>query len=171
MAAPPPPALSVLLPVYIAMRYLTVCIRDVLRQEVEGGLELICAWDGGDVDAWEFLVEVAQRCGRVEGVDAPAPPTSSKPSAAKDDVPAWAPSQNPASSAAPRPRARRRTPPSSNFRGPGRGLLLVPPTARSPARTRPQGGRRAGAARGALKPQLRATSPAPRGPWRGPAGS
>ena len=102
MAAPPPPALSVLLPVYNAMPYLTVCIRDVLRQEVEGGLELICAWDGGDVDAWEFLVEVAQRCGRVEVVDAPAPPTSSKPSAAKDDVPAWAPSQNPARSAAPR---------------------------------------------------------------------
>ena len=93
MAAPQPPALSVLLPVYNAMPYLTVCIRDVLRQEVEGGLELICAWDGGDVNAWEFLVEVAQRCGSVEVVDAPAPPTSSKPSAAKDDVPAWAPSQ------------------------------------------------------------------------------
>ena len=95
------PALSVVLPVYNAMPYLTVCIRDVLRQEVEGGLELICAWDGGDVDAWEFLVEVAQRCGRVEVVDAPATPTSSKPSAASD-VPAWAPSQNPACSAAPR---------------------------------------------------------------------
>ena len=79
------------------MPYLTVCIRDVLRQEVEGGLELICAWDGGDVDAWEFLVEVAQRCGRVEVVDAP---TTSQ-SAAKD-VPAWAPSQNPARSAEPR---------------------------------------------------------------------
>ena len=52
MAAPQPPALSVILPVYNAMPYLTVCIRDVLRQEVDGGLELICAWDGGDVDAW-----------------------------------------------------------------------------------------------------------------------
>ena len=72
MAAPPPPALSVVLPVYNAMPYLTVAIRDILRQEVEGGLELICAWDGGDVNAWEFLVEVAQRCGRVEVVDAPA---------------------------------------------------------------------------------------------------
>ena len=91
------PALSVVLPVYNAMPYLTVCIRDILRQEVDGGLELICAWDGGDVDAWEFLVEVAQRCGRVEVVDAP---TTSQ-SAAKD-VPAWAPAQNPASSAAPR---------------------------------------------------------------------
>ena len=60
-------ALSVVLPVYDAMPYLTEAIRDVLRQEVEGGLELICAWDGGDVDAWEFLVEVAQRCGRVRG--------------------------------------------------------------------------------------------------------
>ena len=60
MAAPQPPALSVVLPVYNAMPYLRVCILDVLRQEVEGGLELICAWDGGDVDAWEFLVEVAQ---------------------------------------------------------------------------------------------------------------
>ena len=89
-----------MLPVYNAMPYLTVCIRDVLRQE--GGGLMICAWDGGDVDAWEFLVEVAQRCGRVEVVDAPAPPTSSKPSAAKDDVPAWAPSQNPALGAAPR---------------------------------------------------------------------
>ena len=78
--AAPPPALSVVLPVYNAMPYLTVCIRDVLRQEVEGGLELICAWDGGDVDAWEFLVEVAQRCGRVEVVDAAAP--SQQPSLA-----------------------------------------------------------------------------------------
>ena len=76
MAAPQPPALSVILPVYNAMPYLTVCIRDVLRQEVDGGLELICAWDGGDVDAWAFLVEVAQRCGRVEVVDAPAAPTN-----------------------------------------------------------------------------------------------
>ena len=100
MAAPPPPALSVLLPVYNAMPYLTVCIRDVLRQEVEGGLELICAWDGGDVDAWEFLVEVAQRCGRVEVVDAPAAPTTIPPSTA--NVPAWAPFQNAARSAAPR---------------------------------------------------------------------
>ena len=101
MAAPQPPALSVVLPVFDAMPYLTVAIRDILRQEVDGGLELICAWDGGDVDAWEFLVEVAQRCGRVEVVDAPSPPTSSKPSAASD-VPAWAPAQNPARSAAPR---------------------------------------------------------------------
>ena len=101
MDAPPPPALSVVLPVYDAMPYLTVCIRDVLRQEVEGGLELICAWDGGEVDAWEFLVEVAQRCGRVEVVDAPAAPTTSMPPSTAN-VPAWAPSQNPARSAAPR---------------------------------------------------------------------
>jgi len=101
MAAPPPRALSVVLPVYDAMPYLTVAIRDVLRQEVEGGLELICAWDGGDVDAWEFLVEVAQRCGSVEVVDAPSPPTTSQPPTTPG-LPAWAPSMNPARSAAPR---------------------------------------------------------------------
>ena len=99
--AAPPPALSVVLPVFDAMPYLTVAIRDVLRQEVEGGLELICAWDGGDVDAWEFLVEVAQRCGTVEVVDAPAAPTTSMPPSTAN-VPAWAPSQNPARSAAQR---------------------------------------------------------------------
>ena len=101
MAAPQPAAVSVVLPVYNAMPYLTVCIRDVLRQEVEGGLELICAWDGGDVNEWEFLVEVAQRCGRVEVVDAPAAPTTSTPPSTAN-VPAWAPSQNPARSATPR---------------------------------------------------------------------
>ena len=56
------PALSVLLPVYNAMPYLTVAVRDILRQELAEArpLELICAWDGGSVDGWEFLVAVAE---------------------------------------------------------------------------------------------------------------
>ena len=71
--AAPAPALSVVLPVHEAMPYLTVAVRDVLRQEVEGGLELVCAWDGGAEDSWAFLVEAAGKMqgGSVEVVDAP----------------------------------------------------------------------------------------------------
>lgn len=87
-------ALSVILPVYNAMPYLTVAVRDVLRQELAAGerLELICAWDGGDRDAWDFLVDVAAGLGgavkEVEPGDA--------------DAPARTPAGNPAAAAAPR---------------------------------------------------------------------
>jgi len=76
--AAPAPALSVVLPVHEAMPYLTVAVRDVLRQEVAGGLELVCAWDGGAEDSWAFLVEAAGKLqgGSVEVVDAPAPPNN-----------------------------------------------------------------------------------------------
>jgi len=102
--AAPAPALSVVLPVHEAMPYLTVAVRDVLRQEVAGGLELVCAWDGGAEDSWAFLVEAAGKLqgGSVEVVDAPAPPTAAAPPPPAQGVPAWAPAANPARSAAPR---------------------------------------------------------------------
>ena len=61
--ADPPPAVSVLLPVYEAMPYLTIAVRDLLRQDVAGGLELVAAWDGGAEDSWTFLVDAAAALG------------------------------------------------------------------------------------------------------------
>jgi len=85
-----PPALSVLLPVYDAMPYVTHTVRDILRQELaEGaGLELVCAWDGGNRDAWDFLAELARALPRGAVLEDVAPPP--------------APAANPAAAAAPR---------------------------------------------------------------------
>ena len=43
-------ALSVILPVYNAMPWLTVALRDMLKQQLPGGasLEVLAAFDGGD---------------------------------------------------------------------------------------------------------------------------
>ena len=48
--------LSVLLPVYKAMPYLPVAVRDILKQDLGEGraLELVCAWDGAAAEDWDW---------------------------------------------------------------------------------------------------------------------
>ena len=67
MVAPQPPALSVVLPVYNAMRT-SDAYETVPAPGSRGWLKLICAWDGGDVDAWSFSSR-SGAAGCVEVVD------------------------------------------------------------------------------------------------------
>ena len=59
MSAGPAPALSVLLPVYNAMPYLPLAVRDMLKQRLadDAPLELLVAFDGGDDGSLEFLLK------------------------------------------------------------------------------------------------------------------
>ena len=58
-------ALSVILPVYNAMPWLTVALRDMLKQQLPGGasLEVLAAFDGGDDGSLGFLLALANELG------------------------------------------------------------------------------------------------------------
>ena len=58
-------ALSVILPVYNAMPWLTVALRDMLKQQLPGGasLEVLAAFDGGDDGSLGFLLALALPAG------------------------------------------------------------------------------------------------------------
>ncbi|KAJ1453652.1 hypothetical protein M885DRAFT_618849 [Pelagophyceae sp. CCMP2097] len=112
------PALCVVLPVYKAMPYLAVAVRDVLKQDLQGQrLELVCSWDGAADEDWDWLVSLAAALGgeraSVDEVAAPATPAAPAAPAALQagdapaaawapGAPAWAPAANPANDAAPR---------------------------------------------------------------------
>jgi glycosyltransferase involved in cell wall biosynthesis len=82
------PALSVVLPVYNAMPWLPITVRDMLKQQLAGAasLELLAAFDGGDDGSLGFLeelvallgdkrasVEMCQPPGGVEPLPEPSP--------------------------------------------------------------------------------------------------
>jgi len=64
-ASRPAPTLSVILPVYNAMPWLPITIRDMLKQQLANNepLELLCAFDGGGDGSLVFLLELAALLG------------------------------------------------------------------------------------------------------------
>ena len=73
-------ALSVILPVYNAMPWLTVALRDMLKQQLPGGasLEVLAAFDGGDDGSLGFLLARAtelgaRACASASDMAAPCP--------------------------------------------------------------------------------------------------
>eukprot|EP01050_Picozoa_sp_SAG11_P022081 SAG11_NODE_4077_length_2075_cov_3.279352_1_plen_263_part_00 len=64
-AAAPSPALSIVLPVYNAMPWVPITVRDMLKQVLPGGasLELLCAFDGGSDGSLTFLNELVALLG------------------------------------------------------------------------------------------------------------
>ena len=82
MSAGPAPALSVLLPVYNAMPYLPIAVRDMLKQRLadDAPLELLVAFDGGDDGSLAFLLALVAALGDSRARDevcTPPPPISS----------------------------------------------------------------------------------------------
>lgn len=69
-------ALSVVLPVYNAMPWLTICVRDMLKQQLddEGALELVVAVDGCTDDSLQFLQELATALGSRRATVEECPP-------------------------------------------------------------------------------------------------
>jgi glycosyltransferase involved in cell wall biosynthesis len=59
------PALSVLLPVYEAMPWLPIAVRDILHQRLQDDapLELIVAYDGGTDNSLSFLIALVEKLG------------------------------------------------------------------------------------------------------------
>ncbi|GMH97484.1 hypothetical protein TrST_g13885 [Triparma strigata] len=55
-----PPTISVVLPVYNALPYLAPAVRDVLKQEVGGGLELVLSDDGSKDGSFEWILELCE---------------------------------------------------------------------------------------------------------------
>ena len=88
MAAAAEPALSVILPVYNAMPWLPITVRDMLKQQLALGnhLELLCAFDGGDDGSLAFLEEMVSLLGpgqaSLERCASP-PPAAGSPKRAK----------------------------------------------------------------------------------------
>ena len=81
MSAGPAPALSVLLPVYNAMPYLPIAVRDMLKQRLadDAPLELLVAFDGGDDGSLAFLLALVAALGDSRARDevcTPPPPIS-----------------------------------------------------------------------------------------------
>ena len=63
-SAETPPALSVILPVYNAMPWLPLAVRDILKQDLHGApLELICANDSSSDGSLAFLDELVALLG------------------------------------------------------------------------------------------------------------
>lgn len=59
-----PIAVSVLLPINSALPYLAVAVRDVLKQNLAGErLELVCSWDGGQLEDWQWLESLVSALG------------------------------------------------------------------------------------------------------------
>ena len=80
------PTLSVLLPVFDAMPWLTFAVRDMLKQQLRGNasLELLVSFDGGGDNSLAFLLDLVSKLG---------------PSRASDDVIASSPSPGPSDEA------------------------------------------------------------------------
>lgn len=75
------PALSVILPVYNAMPWLTFAVRDMLKQRLNDGamLELLVSYDGGSDGSLSFLQELVMMLGDTHASEeCIAPPTVSE---------------------------------------------------------------------------------------------
>ena len=66
----PKPVVSVILPVYDAMPWLTIAVRDMLKQQLprNASLELLVAYDGGGDGSLDFLLELVAALGQ-QGAD------------------------------------------------------------------------------------------------------
>ncbi len=76
MSASTQPRLSVVLPVYNAMPWLAVAVRDMLKQRLDGDepLELLAAFDGGDDGSLAFLLALVRALGAAASDEVCEPP-------------------------------------------------------------------------------------------------
>mmetsp|Transcript_13330 Transcript_13330/g.43464 ORF Transcript_13330/g.43464 Transcript_13330/m.43464 type:complete len:432 (+) Transcript_13330:1646-2941(+) len=76
---------SVLLPINRGLPWLPVAVRDVLKQDVDGKLELICSWDGGTEADWLWLLELKEALGEGATVVEAAGGGEGRPAKAEED--------------------------------------------------------------------------------------
>eukprot|EP01052_Picozoa_sp_SAG31_P036370 SAG31_NODE_4528_length_3162_cov_5.936990_1_plen_570_part_00 len=99
-------ALSVLLPIYNAMPWLPITVRDMLKQQLAAGtyLELICTFDGGDDGSLQFLADLVSILGPNRAtIEICAPPAP----APRRSIAAQAAAAADGSSSSPSPPAKR----------------------------------------------------------------
>ena len=79
--ATPEPTLSVILPVYDAMPWLTFAVRDMLKQRLrsDAPIELLVAFDGGTDGSLAFLQQLVEAMGPTRASDEPVGTASSQP--------------------------------------------------------------------------------------------
>lgn len=80
-----PIAVSVLLPINSALPYLAVAVRDIVKQNLAGErLELVCSWDGGRMEDWQWLESLVSALGEdrssIVVIPVPASAPDSNPS-------------------------------------------------------------------------------------------